>query len=393
VAAAAEAQCHAHGTPITPQNCLISVSGDLRLGSEVLIQAGESLSSMQLLKAMLDGKSLPPELKALVATADDPLASFPSEDDGGGILRFDLGAFVRSNGASEIAQCAARAVAVEEQEAATFDIGRRQAEATPPPPATVTPPAETAPPIPAQRPAPVSTARRTRVVWNSPLRGIALGLAAAAGVSIGAVGTWLLGGVERGEPAAEHAASEHLVTVPASVVVAEAPLAGAPAAEGPAGRPEGINAPSPRTSALSTARQPSVAVGASTTGLPSGRSSGTAIVDIAPAASVRSPRRPPGSRLPAPAGARDTVATVVAPPVTLLPPGPAEPAPDPVGPVVSPGPPGSRQVPRLVSPGQRPNRASIRRKTEEWSRRYRYVATCRRRPGWTASRAGRTSSW
>ncbi len=227
VASVSDTECGTHGTPLTLENCLISASGDLRLASDILSRPGESLSSMQLLEAMLDGQSAPPELQALAATADDPLAAFPSEH-GGDRLPFDLGAFVRADPEAEIARLATRALTADAETRAALEIDRLRA-AVPSQPA----------------PALVPSTRRQGLTWKipKPTRAMSIGLAAVMVVAaIATVGMRVLERAGAPEPGVAPPDENSVAAAPADVNTADAASASAPAIE-----PPHKAAPSPAT--------------------------------------------------------------------------------------------------------------------------------------------------
>ncbi|MEZ5287847.1 MAG: hypothetical protein R2712_24205 [Vicinamibacterales bacterium] len=114
VAYAAETRADLTGVPITPRNCFLTDAGAIELDEGPVGSAG-ALSSLQLLAAMVEGQSAPPpELQELLATADDALLGFPSEE-GGTVAARGLKWFVRPGTEVEIARLATRGLAAEQK--------------------------------------------------------------------------------------------------------------------------------------------------------------------------------------------------------------------------------------------------------------------------------------
>jgi hypothetical protein len=113
LASAADIVSAAEAIPITLEHCHITTAGEVHLSADLPGRRSVEMSPLQLLQALLDGQAAPADLRALVATADDALASFPSEHDGDTRTRFDLQWFVSPDPLADIARLAARGLAVD----------------------------------------------------------------------------------------------------------------------------------------------------------------------------------------------------------------------------------------------------------------------------------------
>jgi len=114
---AADSASAAEAIPITLEHCYITTAGEVYLTADLPGRRCGELSPLQLLQALLEGQTAPAELRALVATADDALASFPSERDVDARPRLDLRSFASANPLAEIAHLAARGLAADGREA------------------------------------------------------------------------------------------------------------------------------------------------------------------------------------------------------------------------------------------------------------------------------------
>jgi protein TonB len=191
VASAADTQSAAEAIPLTLDDCHISTAGTVHLATNPPSRRGQELTALQLLRAMLEGQPAPAELRDLVATADDALASFPSERGDQARPQRELRWFVSANPQVEIARLAARGLAADL--GAVGAVTERSTTDAPTPPLV-----RTRPRVPIER---VSTPRRpgvtVRVQRLSPatavgIAAILLVLASAAGamgVFVGGV-TW-----------------------------------------------------------------------------------------------------------------------------------------------------------------------------------------------------------
>jgi Gram-negative bacterial TonB protein C-terminal len=110
VACAAELTAELHARRLTVEGCLISTAGTVEVGTNGTDRLGADLSALQLLALLLEGQQAPAELRALAATADDPLSSFPSESTSPDEHTLTLDWFVRPNPEVEIASLATRAL-------------------------------------------------------------------------------------------------------------------------------------------------------------------------------------------------------------------------------------------------------------------------------------------
>lgn len=122
VARRAGAIADARQVPLTLAGCRISTAGTVEIVG-VGASASATMSEMQLLAALLEGQSAPPELVALVTAGQDPLSSFPTEDAPAAPAGPSLEWFARPKPEAEIAKLAMRALAAD-------------AAAAPPPPMT-----------------------------------------------------------------------------------------------------------------------------------------------------------------------------------------------------------------------------------------------------------------
>jgi hypothetical protein len=110
VARAAEAKAERHARRLTVEGCVISTAGTVEVGTNGTDRQGADLSGLQLLAILIEGQQAPAELRALAATADDALSSFPSESTSAGEQTLTLDWFVRPNPEVEIASLATRAL-------------------------------------------------------------------------------------------------------------------------------------------------------------------------------------------------------------------------------------------------------------------------------------------
>jgi hypothetical protein len=206
---AADVVSAAEAIPITLEHCHITTAGEVYLSAELPGRRSGEISALQLLQVLLEGQAAPAELRALVATADDALASFPSERDVDARPRCDLRSFVRANPLAEIARLATRGLAA--------DAGAA-VEQSPEPPAidaSVRPLVRTRPRAPIER---VRSRRRPAVTVRveRPSPRVALGLAAillAVASGAAAMGA-LISGV--GWPLVSHAAPDLTPVLPAA---------------------------------------------------------------------------------------------------------------------------------------------------------------------------------
>lgn len=111
VAIAAEARSAADATPITLEQCRISTEGRVLLDSGAVRSRADEVSPLQLLRALIEGQSAPEALRALAATAEDALASFPSEREDEQPAHVDLRHFASPHPELEIARLAERGLA------------------------------------------------------------------------------------------------------------------------------------------------------------------------------------------------------------------------------------------------------------------------------------------
>ena len=109
VARAADAVAERHSRRITLEGCVISTAGTVEVGTQGADRLGDPLSGLQLLAILLEGQQAPAELRALAATANDALSSFPSEKQTAK-QALTLDWFVRPNPEIEIARLARRAL-------------------------------------------------------------------------------------------------------------------------------------------------------------------------------------------------------------------------------------------------------------------------------------------
>ncbi len=110
VARAAEAAAERHSRRLTVEGCIISTAGTVEVGSNGTDRLGAGLTALQLLAILIEGQQAPAELRALAATADDALSSFPSESPSAADQPLSLEWFVRPNPEVEIASLATRAL-------------------------------------------------------------------------------------------------------------------------------------------------------------------------------------------------------------------------------------------------------------------------------------------
>lgn len=138
---AADMLSAAEAIPITLDHCSISTDGTVQLSTDLPSRRGQEVSAPQLLRALLEGQAAPAELHALVVTADDALASFPSERDPQAQPPFDIGWFVSANPLADVARLAARGLAAEATQGAVVSAEQERPRAEPPlPPLTRTRP-------------------------------------------------------------------------------------------------------------------------------------------------------------------------------------------------------------------------------------------------------------
>ena len=109
VARAALLASESRSCRLTLEGCLISTDGQVRVGEQGADRIGAALSELQLLNVLLDGQKVPRELSDILASADDALSGFPSEEDPSP-RGLSLEWFVGTEPAAEIARLAARAV-------------------------------------------------------------------------------------------------------------------------------------------------------------------------------------------------------------------------------------------------------------------------------------------
>ena len=110
VARAAEANAERYSRRLTVEGCLISTDGTVEVGTNGADRQGADLSGLQLLAILIEGRHAPAELRALAATADDALSSFPSESTPAE-QTLTLDWFVHPHPEVEIASLATRALA------------------------------------------------------------------------------------------------------------------------------------------------------------------------------------------------------------------------------------------------------------------------------------------
>jgi Gram-negative bacterial TonB protein C-terminal len=114
VASAADKLAGTDSGGITLAGCVLSEDGTVTLAQ---VPAATRMSALQLLGRMLQGQAAPPELRALVMSAEDGLDSFPSEQDTKPRAKeLSLDWFLRPHPAIEIAKLASRALAAESAE-------------------------------------------------------------------------------------------------------------------------------------------------------------------------------------------------------------------------------------------------------------------------------------
>jgi len=143
VASAADKLAASNPAGITLGGCVLSEDGTVTLAQ---VPAATQMSALQLLGRMLQGQAAPPELRALVMSAEDGLESFPSEQDKRPRAKeLSLDWFLRPHPAVEIAKLASRALAVESAQKETTALQKLRAEVLeqrhkPEPPKPKTPP-------------------------------------------------------------------------------------------------------------------------------------------------------------------------------------------------------------------------------------------------------------
>jgi hypothetical protein len=158
---ALEGASFAQGTLITLEDALISTDGTVRLAP-----AGPAhdvwLSPLRLLGRLLDGVSMPPELRSLIGSDADALSSFPSESESPE-KSVTLDWFSRPDGASLIGRLAARGIAAYAATATTNSAPAAEVSTVLPTPiADYWPPGAFAPPSPAFAPKP------RQPEWSAP---------------------------------------------------------------------------------------------------------------------------------------------------------------------------------------------------------------------------------
>ena len=324
VARAADALSAVRGLRVTLQDCSISTDGSVELATDGSDRIGAPLSGLQLLRALLEGQSAPAELLAIVATADDALLSFPSEQGGQAAPSAGLDRFARPNPAVEIARLAARASVAERAYAPPVAPDRvptaDASHAVPPEPAAALPEwASAVPSAPTelerlrsqvQQLAPPEWRRRI-IAWvaqarwaleDFPSRRVLAVIGVIAATSGLGIAAWVL--VPSGakpSTAAGVVAPESVISSDAVAATPEAVAADAGAAEeaaAPADTAETAGAPAPPQPAII----PSSSTPGSATGAVSRPSSLPASPSRGPAAA--SDRAVQASRAPAPAPAR-----------------------------------------------------------------------------------------
>src|SRR6476661_6043720 len=150
------------GTLITLEDALISTDGTV-----ILAPPGPAhdvwLSPLRLLDRLLDGVSMPPELRSLIGSDADALSSFPSEGESPK-KNVTLDWFSRPDGASLIGRLASRGIAADTAPTATTNSAPAAAVSTvlPTPVADYWPPGAFAPPSPAFAPKP------RQPEWSAP---------------------------------------------------------------------------------------------------------------------------------------------------------------------------------------------------------------------------------
>lgn len=195
VARAAFLASESRGRRLTLEGCQVSTDGQVRVGEQGTDRLGRALSELQLLRALLDGQKVPPELRDILASADDALSSFPSEQDPAP-RSLSLEWFVGADPALEIASLATRAVDAERGMAPaplpsrtpTHPLGtdyeppplggrppsgsRIKAAQAPPPVVTPPPPVVTPPPTPVTPPSLARPAAARNTLAAFPAAGL-----------------------------------------------------------------------------------------------------------------------------------------------------------------------------------------------------------------------------
>jgi protein TonB len=111
---------------LTLTGCVLTEHGTVTL---VPGPAATHLTALQLLGRMLQGQAAPPELRALVTSAEDGLDSFPSEQDSRPRAKeLSLDWFLRPHPAVEIAKLASRALAAESAQQQSTALQKLRAE-------------------------------------------------------------------------------------------------------------------------------------------------------------------------------------------------------------------------------------------------------------------------
>ena len=110
VARAAESAAERRARRLTVEGCMISTAGTVEVGTNGTDRLGADLTALQLLAILIDGQQAPAELRALAATAEDALSSFPSESKSAADQPLSLDWFVHPNPEVEIASLATRAL-------------------------------------------------------------------------------------------------------------------------------------------------------------------------------------------------------------------------------------------------------------------------------------------
>jgi hypothetical protein len=171
---AADALSAATGIPITLEHCHITAAGEVHLSREGRGTRG-TMSSLQLLAALLEGQASPNDLRILAVTVDPHCQG---RHAGTRRLRVDVHWCLSRNPQADVARLAARALAVHPE--AAEELPLQPAESRPPIPPIV----ERRPNVPSQ---PENTHRRpavaVRVQRVTP--GVALALAAVLLAALG----------------------------------------------------------------------------------------------------------------------------------------------------------------------------------------------------------------
>jgi TonB family protein len=176
---------------ITLAGCVLSEDGTVTLAES---PAATHMSALQLLGRMLQGQAAPPELRALVMSAEDGLDSFPSEQDKRPRAKeLSLDWFVRPHAAIEIAKLASRALAADSSEKQSTALQKLRTEVLEHRHKPELPKPKTVPPVPS-----VDWGARLLAYWRVywPPRRETLVVAAALVAVVGAV-AWVWTGLSR----------------------------------------------------------------------------------------------------------------------------------------------------------------------------------------------------